>query len=361
MPLFDSLKEKLSSKKKEGSRSRSPSPNPSLRSQSSHLFPTQTSFFTPPAAPADTKSGLHDPPPPPYSAVAPAVAGPSSAPAPAVPVPTIAINSDPFAPRATSPAPSFSSARSDRSITSPEDPYAFLSSFDTIFVIDDSGSMMGASWRETKEALRAIAPICTAHDADGVDVWFLNHRNPHDKDRTQHGCYRNVRDAARVKQLFRDVRPTGATPTGTRLRHILKPYVDRYESAVRRTGNTDDCGVKPVNIIVITDGAPTDDPEAVIVSAAQKLDKLDAPPHQVGIQFFQVGDLPDAAEALRQLDDELAHSGVRDMVDTVTWSGDSSGRPVLTAEGILKVVLGAVVKRLDRKRSQRTTGTWLRP
>ncbi|KAK3077221.1 hypothetical protein LTS18_010880, partial [Coniosporium uncinatum] len=47
-----------------------------------------------------------------------------------------------------------------------DDPYAFLSTFDTLFLIDDSGSMAGRSWRETAAALEAITPICTAHDAD---------------------------------------------------------------------------------------------------------------------------------------------------------------------------------------------------
>jgi len=38
--------------------------------------------------------------------------------------------------------------------------------------------MAGHSWREVKEALCTITPICTAHDDDGVDVYFLNARNP---------------------------------------------------------------------------------------------------------------------------------------------------------------------------------------
>ncbi|RSL81165.1 hypothetical protein CEP52_017259, partial [Fusarium oligoseptatum] len=70
-----------------------------------------------------------------------------------------------------SPVPSLSN------ITSAEDKYAFLSTFDTIFVIDDSGSMAGRSWHEVREAVGAIAPICTSHDSDGIDVYFLNHRS----------------------------------------------------------------------------------------------------------------------------------------------------------------------------------------
>ena len=107
--------------------------------------------------------------------------------------------------------------------------------------------------------------------------------------------------------------------------------------------------MKPLNIIVITDGVPSDDPESVIISIAKKLDRLDAPTHQVGIQFFQVGNEKGAAEALQDLDDGIKEIGnCRDIVDTVPWSGSQSEG--LNAEGILKVVLGSVNKRLDRKR-----------
>lgn len=245
--------------------------------------------------------------------------------------------------RNPSPVPSLAS------VSTPEDKYAFLNTFDTIVVIDDSGSMAGRSWRETRDALRAITPICTSHDADGIDLYFLNHRSrestPNGK---APGGYYNIRSADQVQQLFEHVRPGGATPTGTRLQHILKPYV---ASLARRPNNMEE--VKPVNVIVITDGCPTDDPEAIIVQHAKKLDRLEAPPYQVGIQFFQVGEEAGASRALRELDDDLAEQGIRDMVDTVTWDAKNSNRKhELTADGILKVVLGAVVRRLDRK----TTG-----
>lgn len=54
-----------------------------------------------------------------------------------------------------------------------DDRYAFLSSFDTVFLIDDSGSMTGRSWRETEEALETIVPICVQYDDDGIDIHFL--------------------------------------------------------------------------------------------------------------------------------------------------------------------------------------------
>ncbi|KAI9817551.1 MAG: hypothetical protein M1827_001163 [Pycnora praestabilis] len=217
--------------------------------------------------------------------------------------------------------------------TTADDPYAFLSSFDTIFLIDDSGSMAGRSWRETSAALRTVTPICTAHDADGVDLYFLNH-----PDNVE---YKNITTTIAVEQIFSTVRPMGGTPTGIRLNNILKPYLREYESKPDTT--------KPLNIIVITDGVPSDDVESVIINAAKKLDKFDAPAWQVGIQFFQVGNEQGAAAALQELDDGLAEvgGGVRDIVDTVPWT--SANGEGLNGEGILKVVLGAVNRRLDRK------------
>jgi len=223
------------------------------------------------------------------------------------------------------------------STSTKDDPYAFLSSFDTVFLIDDSGSMAGRSWRETANALEAITPMCTAHDADGIDIYFLNARD--------NVWYRNITMPSTVTEIFSAVRPQGGTPTGQRLNQILKPYLARYTEDPDHT--------KPLNIIVITDGEPSDDVESPIINAAKKLDKLDAPAWQVGIQFFQVGREPGAREHLKQLDDELgeiAGGELRDIVDTVPWKGE--GDEELNATGILKVLLGAVNRRLDRKRSK---------
>ena len=222
--------------------------------------------------------------------------------------------------------------------------YSFLAQFDTVFLIDDSGSMAGRSWRETSDALAAIAPICTEHDADGVDIFFLNHR----RRGSNLGAYNNVKTTAEVREIFSIASPGGGTPTGTRLNQILKPYVAQVEQAMDRVKQGLESALKPLNIIVITDGEPTDDVTSVIVQAAQKLDKFDADPWQVGVQFFQVGREPGAAEALRELDDELSSEfNIRDMVDTVPWS---EGNGTLSAAFLMKVVLGSINRKLDRRR-----------
>ncbi|MCJ1475430.1 hypothetical protein MMC13_004092 [Lambiella insularis] len=209
---------------------------------------------------------------------------------------------------------------------------SFLSMFDFNVMIDDSGSMAGRSWRETRDALMAIAPVITEQDTDGIDIYFFNYPD--------HPSHHNVTTAAQVESIFRKVQPLGGTPTGTRLHSILKPYLKGCEA--KGVDN-----VKPLNLIVITDGVPSDDPEAVIFAAAKKLDKWDAPPWQVGIQFFQVGNEPGAAERLREMDDELGGGMVRDMVDTVPWNGESG--PAL-GKVVWKAACGAIDRRMDRKK-----------
>ena len=103
--------------------------------------------------------------------------------------------------------------------------------------------------------------------------------------------------------------------------------------------------IKPVNFLVITDGAPTDDPESVIVTAARRLDAGRFPINQVGIQFIQIGDDPSATEALRELDDDLAKNyGIRDIVDTTPYTGHS-----LDATTLTKILLGGINRRVDRR------------
>lgn len=222
-----------------------------------------------------------------------------------------------------------------------DDQYAFLGTFDTVFLIDDSSSMtwkneLGISrWSETGDALAAITPICTAHDADGIDIVFLNTK--------PQPVHRGITSAGVVQEIFQTVIPSGGTPIGWRLDSILRPYLRAYTQ--------DPDSTKPLNVICITDGEAGDDPESVLIDTAKQLDRLGAPSFQVGVQFFQVGDDRRAGEYLRALDNDLrtiaGNAELRDIVDTVPFTSETGSH--LTGEGILKVVLGAVNRRLDRK------------
>ncbi|KGO74065.1 hypothetical protein PITC_097510 [Penicillium italicum] len=278
-------------------------------------------------------------------------------------------------------------------ISAPEEPesdsqYAFLGEFHTIFLVDDSSSMRGELWEEAKDAIAAIAPVCTKYDSEGIDIYFINHRpksntNSNYSSNSNYtytyshsrrpeldaGGYHNIKTAQRVSEIFSSVRPSGGTGVGSRLFDILDPYtklVEAKEAERRAQKNASGPGffvkplepaepvksIKPINIITITDGVFTDDAESIIIKTAQMLDgpSCRAIPWQVGIQFFQIGNDEMARQYLEVLDKDLGSRcndlHLRDIVDTVSWRNRAGER--LDGYGILKTVLGAVHKRLDR-------------
>lgn len=68
-----------------------------------------------------------------------------------------------------------------------------LRKYNTVIVVDDSGSMRGKRWqevrprmqgcrmaltgRQARDALAALAEIASKYDADGIDVCFLNSKH----------------------------------------------------------------------------------------------------------------------------------------------------------------------------------------
>ncbi|KIK73888.1 hypothetical protein PAXRUDRAFT_836124 [Paxillus rubicundulus Ve08.2h10] len=106
--------------------------------------------------------------------------------------------------------------------------------------------------------------------------------------------------------------------------------------------------MKPVNFIVITDGVPTDEPLDSIVALASRLDRGNYPLTQVGIQFVQIGNDKQATKFLAELDDDLSQShNIRDIVDTTPYFGAE-----LTAEMLIKILLGGINRRVDRRGAQ---------
>ncbi|KAH7922055.1 hypothetical protein BV22DRAFT_1037917 [Leucogyrophana mollusca] len=213
-----------------------------------------------------------------------------------------------------------------------------LRKYDTVILMDDSRSMEGPLWAEARNALSVLAEIAVTYDSDGIDLYFLND--------VRYG--KGLKDAAAVNRLFKDVQPSGATPIGQGLESLILPYLEKLEKARKRHGRGDALAlqrVKPVNYIVITDGAPTDEPEEVIVAAAKRLDAHHYPLTQLGIQFVQIGRSRKAAAYLQELDDALGTTrGIRDIVDTTPYSGEQ-----LTAETLIKILLGGINRRVDRR------------
>lgn len=107
---------------------------------------------------------------------------------------------------------------------------------------------------------------------------------------------------------------------------LLSPYIDACERAKRGGSSLP----KPLNLLILTDGA-ADDPDTLaytLTGFAKRLDDIHVPLTQLGVQFIQVGNDPEATGALRELDDELQG---RDMVDTTPYQGQ------ITSEFLIKV------------------------
>jgi uncharacterized protein YegL len=213
------------------------------------------------------------------------------------------------------------------SVNSSEDALEFLRNYDTVFIVDDSGSMWGQRWEEARKALAPLVDKASKCDRDGIDIHFLNSKE----------SGKGLKTAKSVKKLFANVQPSGLTSIGDKLETLLQKYMMKLESRWRTRP-------KPVNYIILTDGIPTDHPASVITAAAKRLDEGNFSTTQVGIQFVQIGDDPGATKYLKELDDSLqANHDIRDMVDTTPFSGK------LDAEVLIKILLGGINRRVDTK------------
>lgn len=186
-------------------------------------------------------------------------------------------------------------------------------------------------WDETASALVGVVEKATKYDEDGIDIYFFNSQV----------VVNGVRTASDVRNLFRRVDPRKSTPTARALKRVTEPYMQKLEAQGPRN-------VKPLNLIILTDGAPdrNESPEGVIVDVARRLDAAKAPPMQLGFSFVQIGQDDEAQQALTYLDDHLkTEYGIRDICDTTLTTPDSH----LNSEYLLKALLGGVNRKIDRQ------------
>lgn len=210
-----------------------------------------------------------------------------------------------------------------------EDVYALLRDYDTVILVDDSGSMAGGLWNMASKALAQLARRAVYYDKDGIDIHFFNAT---EKNRE------NVQSAREVVQLFQQVRPNGTTPTYSRLHAHLMSYLRRFQK---------DPNIKKYNIIILTDGPPDDNVghiQKLIVQVAKKLENELAEVHQVGIQFVQLGNDPEAEQFFSYIDDHIMKDNKldRDMVDTTRFNPNLAGEDMFK-----KILLGAIREKYD--------------
>ena len=175
-----------------------------------------------------------------------------------------------------------------------------LAKRDYVVAIDLSGSMGTAHKNTTRykyaqEQTEAIARKCAEFDADGIDVVLFNNKLKE---------YKGVGVDA-ITQAFKENEPSNGTDTALMLNSVFDGYFTRKAAGT----------AKPVTLIVITDGEPSDK-KAVIKAIVDASNKIDAD-EELAVSFIQVGDDEGARAFLKSLDDDLMPAGAKfDIVDT---------------------------------------------
>jgi len=212
--------------------------------------------------------------------------------------------------------------------------FEFLRHTHTVFLVDDTPAGGGGAWVETRRAFGLLAPACAAHDPDGAEVHFLRRA----------GVSRKLSGPVEAAGLLRTIQPPGrsapAPDLGRRLDDVLSPYLAWYAER-RRVRHPSETGVRPLRVIVLGDGRSAAGAAAAVRGAARRLDRLDAPAHQVTLQFFVLGCDEAGAQRLRDLG-EPRRDGSRHIVDVGTWDAhDAAGDPTLSPMALMKMMGGA--------------------
>lgn len=195
-----------------------------------------------------------------------------------------------------------------------EDPLAILRACHTVFLIDDSTSMI-EKWDILMAVLREATEKATCYDQDGVETYLMNNWRLHKS---------NVRSYSEVFDMFQKVSPSGGTPIFGWICRLLDHFRSNYDKYGKEPH------FKNLNLIVITDGDPDGEEESAdeisdpedarrtkggyrlirkkIVEVARHLDRTNARRDQLAIQFCQIGNDPDATRFFEYLDDEIKTS-----------------------------------------------------
>ncbi|KAF9006967.1 acyl transferase/acyl hydrolase/lysophospholipase [Cyathus striatus] len=213
----------------------------------------------------------------------------------------------------------------------------YLQNYDVLFIVDDSNSMnKGNRWHETRDALAVIAEFALTHNADTIALEFLN--SPEE--------FTGIKGYAKVVSIFDEVKirrmpslslPSfnykfnylGGTPTGAKLDRILKRQIKKLDTAI---GTPEYQLIRPLDIIVLTDGVPSDKPQNVLADAVKHMRTRKHHPNCIGIQFVQIGNERGAAKAL----EKLIYGDNGSMVDTVPYL------ETLTPQRLERILLGGL-------------------
>ena len=157
------------------------------------------------------------------------------------------------------------------------------------YCLPSSSSWVESRWDQARRLLAHVAPKVSEFNSHGIDLYFLNRPS----------FYIGLHTESEVLEAFNAGGPHNLTPTGQRINDIL----DGYMSTLRY--NRD---LMPLNLLVITDGEANDESVLhwTIQQHLKKSVRSGYPPHQLGIEFVQVGDDQSATNHLVELEEKVS-------------------------------------------------------
>lgn len=206
-----------------------------------------------------------------------------------------------------------------------------LSNYEIVLLIDDSGSMNtplsnskhATRWDELKEVVNIVIKIATIFDDDGIDIHFLNRQNTN-----------NIKSLDQVNYILND-NPYGLTPLNDKLNNILTLYSN---------------SLKPVLIIIATDGIPTNNNGYADIKSFTNTLKFKNHSHFY-VSFLACSDQDDDVGYLNKLDNKIPN------IDTLDDYA-SELKEVKKAQGknfnytfgdhVVRLLLGPLCPELDK-------------
>ncbi|KAJ7584304.1 hypothetical protein C8J56DRAFT_1053758 [Mycena floridula] len=198
-----------------------------------------------------------------------------------------------------------------------------LLNYDTVFIVDDSGSMREEESGKTYwggRAGRESQRPCW-HCAGSVDIHLLN---------TNIKAI-GVKKAERVQGLFAKVQPRAITPIAYRLKLLLQDYLDKLEKLAMTEQHYT---LKRINCMIITDGKPSEEPEDAIIAAARRLEKGDFSPGRLEYSLSR-----SAISGTPKISPVLLRCSAKETRDTIPCYGK------LSTDKLVKILVGGIVRR----------------
>lgn len=221
---------------------------------------------------------------------------------------------------------------------------AKLALFDTVMLVDDSGSMAfeenGSRIDDAKLIVSRVATAATLFDTDGISVFFLNSKT----------VGNNITSEQQAQQLLSGIRFSGLTPLGTSLdQKILQPLLvgPARQNSLR----------KPLLVVAVTDGAPGGEARDTIVKAIKNakaaLSQTRYGADALSIQLAQIGNDMSARAFLEEIDNHPEVGGLVDTTSNYENEADdfmkTTGQELTPDLWLVKLMLGPIDSSYDLK------------